>query len=120
MSASGADGGRAMSVQSFVAITANQLAQAAEIFQAARANAPATARPASEDFDALARFHLDEMQRIAALATTKRVIGHFAPSLLSERDRWEMLPDASRRILTAFQSAGGGQYVPNDTKGNSQ
>jgi hypothetical protein len=82
-------------------------AQAAEIFRAARANAqtiPGTEKTAAQ--------YLSEMAEIKARVTVQRIISNFDPSLLSAKDRWERLTPGARAILTSYQAAGGGSYVP--------
>jgi hypothetical protein len=56
--------------------------------------------------------------RDAAVVRIVASVGAF--SCLTPAERWSLLPEASRKILTAFQAAGGGSYVPTDTKEISQ
>jgi hypothetical protein len=106
-----------MNLRTDAALSRDELAVASEIFNAARANAPAPLAPkpafvAPLDFDALAIFHTNEMQRLAAVGKAKDIIWNYDASLLTAEDRWTRLPAASRRILANYQSAGGGSFVP--------
>jgi hypothetical protein len=55
-----------------------------------------------------------EMREAAAPTKVADILYSFDPALLSAAQRWEGLPEASRKILASFQAAGGGAYVPNE------
>ena len=91
-------------------------AQTAEMFRQARAVDKNTVSIQPPDYLALSIFHNREMERLAAPAKVADIISSYDASLLTAAQRWERLPQASRKILAAFQAAGGGQFVPSDTK----
>jgi hypothetical protein len=93
-------------------INADQIAQAQEIFRAARAAHADTVSIQPPDYLALSNFHTNEMQRLAAPGKVLDILAHYDLTLLTAAQRWERLPAASRRILESFQAAGGGSYVP--------
>jgi hypothetical protein len=96
-------------------------AQTEQVFREARAahkNTASTVSTQPPDYLALSILHTNEMQRLAAPAKVADILYSYAPSRLSAVQRWERLPETSRKILANYQAAGGGSYVPvpNDTK----
>jgi hypothetical protein len=87
-------------------------AQAENIFREARAAHKADTVSIQPDYLALAIFHTNEMQRLAAPAKVANIIYSYDSSLLSAAQRWERLPEASRKILEAYEKIGGGKFVP--------
>jgi len=82
---------------------------------APQTSAPVVATPASpsrvSEIKTPAQY-MEDVERLAAVPIVRRIVGNWDSSLLTPLERWERLPEESRRVLRNYQSAGGGQYVP--------